>query len=214
MHTGVIGFSPRGAMTWVRADTGLGAVVEQQGTIDIEFDDFSSANGIITVKGLTKISSLQGEVLFEVDPRIMLSGIRSLVDSAVAAGAKRIKFRLDGDVEIRWSGPRSKYHGKLSITRGDMFNGFIDLDGSWDTIRARPEVVQIVRDFDADPRKAAKLSAARTGSWCFCGRFLENDGSIEAGYGPVCASKFGLPWQDHAVGSIELTDDEKFSLSA
>lgn len=210
---GFIGYSPSNARCWVPAGAKLGEIVGMNRTVDIEFDDFEPKDGIVFVRGLQKITALNGGVLFEAeDHKILLSSIRALVDSAVAAGAKRIKFRLESDVVIRYCGPRSKYHGKLVVQHGEQFYGFIELDGNWDVVRAPAGVAAAVAAFNADPAKAAKLSAAHTGSCCFCGRFLENDGSIEAGYGPVCAGKFGLPWQDHATGSIELTEDEKASL--
>jgi hypothetical protein len=39
------------------------------------------------------------------------------------------------------------------------------------------------------------VAFARMGNQCFiCGRALDTAESIDAGYGPVCADKFGLPW--------------------
>jgi len=213
-QNGVVGISPFGAKVWIPANVLIGARIQEAGVIHIEFEDFDPGDGIIFVKGLTKVTNMSGDVIFESAPKLKLDRIRGLVDSAVAAGAKRIKFRLDRDVEIKYCGPRSKYHGKLAVNADDHFCGFIDLDGSWAPRKGCSETVDTVLAFNADPAAWAKLSAAHTGSCCFCGRFLENDGSIEAGYGPVCASKFGLPWKDHAEGSIELTEDEKASLPA
>lgn len=42
-----------------------------------------------------------------------------------------------------------------------------------------------------DPSKAAVEYGHRTGSCCICGRTLTDPASIEAGIGPICASKFG-----------------------
>ena len=208
-QNGVIGNSPLGRRVWFPANAHDGALIEGAGVVHIGFRDFDDQGSIVFVLGLSKVSNEAGEVIFE---KIVLEKIRALVDSAVAAGAKRIKFRLENSVEIRYCGPRSKNHGKLVISQGDNFCGYVDLNGSWDSFRAPEDVLQSVLEFDADPAKAAKLSAAHTSSCCFCGRFLENDGSIEAGYGPVCAEKFGLPWQNHAENSIELSCKEKASL--
>jgi len=41
------------------------------------------------------------------------------------------------------------------------------------------------------------VAFARQGNCCFiCGRNLDTAESIDAGYGPVCADKWGLPWGD------------------
>lgn len=33
----------------------------------------------------------------------------------------------------------------------------------------------------------------------FCGLALTDEGSVEVGYGPVCAKRWGLPHQPHGV---------------
>ena len=48
--------------------------------------------------------------------------------------------------------------------------------------------------FAADPAAFAAASGKATGICCFCGRHLETKESVEAGYGPICAEKFHLPW--------------------
>lgn len=45
----------------------------------------------------------------------------------------------------------------------------------------------------ADPAKAAKAYAALRGRCSFCSLKLTDAGSVEVGYGPVCAAKYGLP---------------------
>lgn len=49
---------------------------------------------------------------------------------------------------------------------------------------------------ELDPVGVATLHGKKTGSCCFCGRHLETTESVTAGYGPVCAEKWGLPWGD------------------
>ncbi len=44
----------------------------------------------------------------------------------------------------------------------------------------------------ADPEAAAKAYGQRFGACCFCARELTDKASIEAGYGPICAEKYGL----------------------
>jgi hypothetical protein len=46
----------------------------------------------------------------------------------------------------------------------------------------------------ADPAKAAAESGHLTGRCSFCSRTLDDSRSVQHGYGPQCAKKFGLPW--------------------
>lgn len=54
-------------------------------------------------------------------------------------------------------------------------------------------VREALKEIAADPAKAAKEYAALTGACSFCNTGLTDEGSIEVGYGPVCAKRFGLP---------------------
>lgn len=48
-----------------------------------------------------------------------------------------------------------------------------------------------LRQIAADPRAAAVAYGKLTGTCCLCGRKLENEASVEAGIGPICAAKEG-----------------------
>lgn len=43
-------------------------------------------------------------------------------------------------------------------------------------------------------RERVALFGHRAGACVFCSRRLDDERSLAAGYGPVCASKFDLPW--------------------
>ena len=45
----------------------------------------------------------------------------------------------------------------------------------------------------ADPAAAAKAYGALMGRCSFCDTAITDEGSVEVGYGPVCAKRFGLP---------------------
>jgi hypothetical protein len=45
-----------------------------------------------------------------------------------------------------------------------------------------------------DPQAAATEYAKATHNCCFCNQDLADPRSEAAGYGPVCADKWGLPW--------------------
>jgi len=129
-----------------------------------------------------------------------LGVIRNLVRMAQDRGAKRVSFKFqdangqpikihlgrDGSLVLSDGGPfgDNRFYGKVQPGR--------DL---WKPTRAASEdVVEAVKTFNADPAAVAKLSGQLTGECCFCGRLLETRESVSAGYGPVCAENFGLPW--------------------
>ena len=57
-------------------------------------------------------------------------------------------------------------------------------------------VTETLSAFINDPRAIAKVYGTRYGNCCFCGKELTHPASLFAGYGPVCADRWGLPWGD------------------
>lgn len=53
-----------------------------------------------------------------------------------------------------------------------------------------PEIDTIL----SNPISESALQGKEYGRCCFCNRELDNEGSIQHGYGPICAEKWGLPW--------------------
>lgn len=125
----------------------------------------------------------------------------------VAAKSKNFRAAVvldDGSQAIRLSiaGPTSKMPGTVNVTTNGSFEnrtwfGRILENGSFE-MSSRQEtpdsVVALLRRFSADPVTVAAEHGKRTGSCCFCNRELNDKRSIEVGYGPVCADKFGLEW--------------------
>jgi hypothetical protein len=74
---------------------------------------------------------------------------------------------------------RIRPDGSVTVISGETLN---------DTALATLVVMEI------DPVGAATLNGRVTGQCCFCQRHLETKESVTAGYGPVCADKWGLPW--------------------
>jgi hypothetical protein len=98
------------------------------------------------------------------------------------------------------------YAGKLTLARknadqlvwikhadservvGKIDNGILSL---WNRPGVDMEyVADMLAEFERDPLAAAKRFGKLAGICCSCGRDLTNDGSIEAGIGPICATKF------------------------
>lgn len=62
------------------------------------------------------------------------------------------------------------------------------------TDRMTDDVKNVLQDLALDPLGVAKAMAHRLGVCMYCGQRLSDDRSKQAGYGPVCAKSWGLPW--------------------
>ena len=123
--------------------------------------------------------------------------------------AKRASSRAaivldDGEQAIRLqvAGPTSRHPGTINVTTQGSFEnrtwfGRILENGTFEQSprqEAPESVITLLRRFSADPVTVATEHGRRTGSCCFCNRTLNDKRSIEVGYGPICADKFGLEW--------------------
>ena len=105
-------------------------------------------------------------------------------------------------VVLSVAGPRSKYMGQINVTDGGPYGanrwyGRIDNRGTWTQPRhttGLDGVEVVLKSLADDPAGTAAAHGKLTGSCCFCNRGLEDDKSTSAGYGPVCAKNYGLPW--------------------
>ena len=147
------------------------------------------------------------------DP-VQLRRIRDLMDTA-AETLKWPKVNLRtascGRVRLARAGDRSRRPGVIHVTDGRPFGentyyGSIELDGTWSpTDAVTPEVRSLLLELDRDPKATATAYGRRTGSCCFCSRELTDGRSVAVGYGPVCASRFDLPWgDDRASSTVEV----------
>jgi hypothetical protein len=62
---------------------------------------------------------------------------------------------------------------------------------SWEL--ARGMLFRLSENTKATPSQAAKFGQL-VGRCCFCSKAIDTPESTQAGYGPVCASRYGLPW--------------------
>lgn len=99
------------------------------------------------------------------------------------------------------AGERAGFPGSINLIDNDTreWLGRIHTNGNVQfTRRADAETVRratsLVRDFAQDPVAVARRSGHITGECCFCSKGLTDDRSRHAGYGPVCAKRFGLEW--------------------
>lgn len=130
----------------------------------------------------------------------------SLVDLFATArnnGHKRPKITLDlpeGRIQLSVAGPRSSRPGTINITDGGPFGenvwyGRISAEGAFEPSRScQPFVSEALTAMDEDRIDYVVKYGAKTGNCCFCTRHLSTKESVTAGYGPICAEKWGLPW--------------------
>lgn len=79
-------------------------------------------------------------------------------------------------------------HAGAETVLGKIDNGVLSL---WNRPGVDHAVVRtLLEEFEANPLVAAVKYGKLSGRCCSCGRDLTNEGSIEAGIGPVCAAKF------------------------
>lgn len=136
---------------------------------------------------------------------IDFTAVVALIAKARAKGAKRVSlnFATHGGIEVKYASG-GKNAGGLWVTDGKPFGqnrlyGSVAA-GSNDLVLRR-DVMGISGLLDAlkgiatDPIAAAVESGRVTGCCCFCSRTLTDAGSVEHGYGPTCAEKYGLPWE-------------------
>ena len=114
----------------------------------------------------------------------------------------KVAFTTDDgqDVQLSVAGDRARAPGSVNITDGGPFGeneyfGKIGTNGVADLRDACPESVrQLIDDLNNDAVGVIADRGRRSGTCCCCGKTLTHDDSIAVGYGPTCASNFGLPY--------------------
>jgi hypothetical protein len=123
-----------------------------------------------------------------------MDGLIALFDTAVANKLKYPKIRFDGE--------RSSHAGQINVTSPGSFEsrdwyGRIDRKGEFTRSRKSPgpeKLLQFLCELAENPSKAGAAHGHRTGNCCFCTTELTDQRSVDAGYGPVCAKRWGLAW--------------------
>lgn len=137
-----------------------------------------------------------------------LGEIIEMMDRAADAQkrAPRIVLERDGQrVVLARAGSRAKEPGTVNVTDGGPYGdnvwfGRVGRDGVMRPSRRMTDGVRaLLRELAANPAKVAAQHGVATGCCCFCARDLSTAESRTAGYGPVCAERFGLPWGDTAA---------------
>jgi hypothetical protein len=143
-------------------------------------------------------------------PAVVLA-LKPIADFLSAARQRGLKFP-----KLRVLAPDAVSELRLSLTRSGQAPGSVTVsyqDGRCDARGQRDGWVGSVRPdgevrgplsrdlamqahlllVATDPAKAARSYAALMSRCSFCGLPLTDEGSVEVGYGPVCAANWGLP---------------------
>jgi hypothetical protein len=116
----------------------------------------------------------------------------------MTAHGETVKFKYTG---VNYT----QYPGSYHINNSFGYVGRLDPAGG---LHLRVDAIApTLMAIECDPMGACIAYAQATNHCCFCGRELTDEPSVAAGYGPVCAEKYGLPWGEDKV---ELTYDMDF----
>jgi len=139
-----------------------------------------------------------------------ISGLVALFAKARESGAQWPKLRaiMDDDtvLTLRLAGEKSKHVGQIMVTSGKQENrlyyGRVDQAGAFHASQQPNDqqlarCVPVLKAVATDPAAQGTAYAKRTGHCAFCALPIgegDDKRSIEAGYGPDCAKKWGLAW--------------------
>lgn len=125
-------------------------------------------------------------------------------------------WRDIGELKFYLCGAQSSTPGFIRITNAQSYPNQevyaeINKDGKGlfrkDTRQSFKEEILRIAD---SPIEEAKLRGIKTGYCCFCSTPIQTKESLEAGYGPICAGNYGLPWGTKAVATSKTDKLQEF----
>lgn len=137
-----------------------------------------------------------------------------VLDFFHATGLKQPKVFIDtdkGKLALKVAGHQARVPGVVNILVDDAWIGRVHLDGTLFISRSGRDIVKqdwLIEQIDTfleDPEAAARAYGKATNSCCFCAEPLSDERSIEAGYGPICAKRYGLPWGERVENDEEVS---------
>lgn len=138
---------------------------------------------------------------------VPLPNLRALVDRARSSGLAQPRIRTQG-LELYVTGRMSRYPGSLYVVNGrkrgsGAFWGWIDQQGVWHKRNNPPQPIEArLVGYNEDVERLINdcvAYAKRTGACSFCGSELTDARSVQVGYGPICAQRYGLSWGDASL---------------
>lgn len=97
--------------------------------------------------------------------------------------------------------------GYIAIKVDGIYVGKLANENSFVMYQYQGTLMDEIMGFCASPIGSAKAYGQHYSNCCFCGIELTNKASLQMGYGPICADKYGLPW-----GFTTLIEEEDITL--
>lgn len=124
----------------------------------------------------------------------------------------QITFMLDDNKALRLKQSKGgKHPGSIVLTDDKPFGqnefyGWLLENGEWVKSALGDErsdyISPVIEELAGDPIAYVKEYGVKTGCCCFCNAKLESDNSLALGYGPVCAKRWGLPWNTASAKAV------------
>ena len=131
--------------------------------------------------------------------------VQFLQRAAEVLKSPKARFLSPEKKEMRLSiaGPRSRHVGSIQVTIAGTWVGNILTDGRpHGPIATQKDVLDLLVAIAEDPANAAAAYGAMMSRCSFCNLPLTDEGSVEVGYGPICAANWSLPWARFGVPEL------------
>ena len=89
------------------------------------------------------------------------------------------------------------HEGELRVKNDNGRCGYIKDDMFYPTSKASDKLIKFIVELSKAPFECIAKEGKQKGICCFCKRKLTNEESVFRGYGPICASRYDLPY-DHS----------------
>ena len=142
-------------------------------------------------------------------PVVNATGIVGFLTAAKARGLKFPKARFltstGEQISLAMAGSTSRYPGAVQVKVAGEWVGRIEATGAAVGKLAHDmSLLSTLGTISENPAVAAKAYAALTCSCSFCNLKLTDAGSVEVGYGPICAGHWGLPHTPKGTPSMQV----------
>lgn len=192
-----------------------GAVESSNFALDISSKTLFSDKQHAAVKKLILSASAKKPDLGRIKELLLVGKIKGLKHPKITLrpGCRSGCDKQCGDHDrfvVSMASDTSRNPGALYVKQNGEYKGKITVTGSTDIQDA--DLISFLELAGSDPGSAGRLT-----SFCiFCDLALSHDNSLNVGYGPICAERYGLPWQaarsinsqiDNALASVNQEDD-------
>ena len=127
--------------------------------------------------------------------------VQMLQHAALKLQYPSITVRTDAGQKIK---VKLAAKGYLAIVLDGEYVGKIEKNGTLILYQDKELISTVLSEMIDDPYAFTKAQGLKYGFCCFCARELTDPASVSAGYGPICAENFGLPWG--LVGQEEVEE--------